>query len=94
MLSQGLTGEATRLIHREDFPLRTKGTRKILSSLRPRGPETPCPAPIPKVEGSNPGRETKGHEAKRKNLKRSYLPNYLSYEVDRHLVGKLSVWSR
>ena len=42
--------------------LKTKGTRKISPSLRPHGPETPFPAPIPKVGGSNPGRETKGHE--------------------------------
>ena len=46
--------------------LRTKGTRKISPSLRPRGPEAPCSASIPKVAGSNPGREAKGQEEKRK----------------------------
>ena len=64
MLSQGLTGEATRLIHREELSLETKGARKLLSSLRPHGPETPSSAPVPKVVGSNPRGETQGHEKK------------------------------
>ena len=68
MLSQGLTGEATRLIHREELSLETKGTRKLLSSLRPHGPETPSSASVPKVGGSNPRLETKRHEEVKKGI--------------------------
>ena len=38
----------------------------ITSPPRPHGPETPSSAPVPKVVGSNPRRETRGHEEKEK----------------------------
>ena len=50
----------------EELPAKSYKTGIISSSLRPRGPEAPFPAPVPKVGGSNPGREAQGQEAKGK----------------------------
>ena len=38
-------------------------TKNAPSPTKPRGSETPFPASVLKVAGSNPGRETQGQEA-------------------------------
>ena len=68
MLGKGLIALSHAIQnHREESPLISNRTRNLSSSLRLHGPGTPSSAPIPKVAGSNPRRETQVHGDKGKS---------------------------